>query len=86
MRITIAQLQEKLERSESDRKRYYDLWQEAKRELDKHNEFRSIVEETRADKSEAEIYRLMDIIRILAKDERLVIEANNRNPNVRSNY
>jgi hypothetical protein len=34
MRITIKSLQEQLAQSETDKKRYYNLWQEAKGEIE----------------------------------------------------
>ena len=74
MRITVKYLQEQLENERVNSKRYYNLWQEAKNELDKNNKFDQALNYNKRDYQEWEIHRLLDIIRILAKDPRLETE------------
>lgn len=71
MRITVKYLQEQLEKERVNSNRYYSLWQEAKNELDKNNKFEQALNYNKRDYQEWEIYRLMEIIKILAKDPRL---------------
>ena len=79
MRITVKYLQEQLEKERVNSNRYYSLWQEAKNELDKNNKFDQALNYNKKDYQEWEIYRLMEIIKILTKDPRLeLIEDANR--------
>ena len=75
MRITIKHLQEKLEYTQQSEKRYRELYQALKEKED-----RSIYETRISDNAtinclQSENRRLMGIIRILAKDPTLEIEA-----------
>lgn len=73
MRITIKSLQEKLAESESEKKRYYTLWQEAKNQLDWRNEMKQLEINFEENSARREVGNLMQIIRILAKDPTLTM-------------
>jgi len=73
MRITIKSLQEQLAQSEADKKRYYNLWQEVKNELEQKAERRIMQRNIEADSERREVGNLMQIIRILAKDPTLTM-------------
>lgn len=71
MRITVKYLQEQLENERVNSKRYYSLWQEAKNELHEKEKIEVRFDYQKRDYQEWEIYRLMEIIKILTKDPRL---------------
>ena len=73
MRITVKYLQEQLENERVNSKRYYNLWQEAKNELEKDKHSEMIYLNNKRDYESNEIRRLMDVIMVLAKDPRLTI-------------
>lgn len=52
MRITVKYLQEQLENERVNSKRYYNLWQEAKNELDKNNKFEQALNNKKRDYQE----------------------------------
>lgn len=74
MRITVKYLQEQLEESKKNSNRYYSLWQDAKNELDGKNSMEDKFYFQERWYKDAEIMRLMDIIRILTKDPRIEIK------------
>lgn len=77
MRITIKSLQEKLAESESEKKRYYNLWQQAKDELEKKAERKLMERNIEENSTRREVGNLMQIIRILAKDPTLTMPSMN---------
>lgn len=78
MRITVKYLQEQLENERINSNRYYKLWQEAKLKIEEEDRVVELIEYNRKDLNELEIGRLMEIIRVLAKDPRLEMIANER--------
>lgn len=73
MRLTVKFLQEQLENEKVNSKRYYNLWQDAKNELQKKEEFETAISYNNRQYKDEEIERLVEIIRILAKDPRMEI-------------
>jgi hypothetical protein len=79
MRLTVKYLQEQLENEKQNSNRYYKLWQEAENEIEKNKHSEMVYNNNIKNYESAEIYRLMEIIRILTKDPRLeLIEDLNR--------
>ncbi len=80
MRLTVKYLQEQLENEKVHSKQYYKLWQEAKNELHEKEKLEETISYNNRNYNDAEIMRLMEIIRIPAKDPRLemTVDTNSR--------
>ena len=79
MRITIAYLQEKLKISEENKEHYYKKWLELKQKEDERKYELDIRDNEKVNALSQQNRQLMQIIRILAKDETLALEMQSKN-------